>query len=150
MKYLNQKGDTIVEVLLAIAIVSAVLGGAFVSVNNSYVGTRQSQERGEALKLLEGQLERLKEASRSSATDVYTGPNPFCIIPNPAPLPASPLLVVADSNAGCQQGSRYRLSIRRGSDGSTFTARATWPASGSTTGAQDEVTLTYRVYNDED
>ena len=79
MKGLSNGGDTIVEVLIAIAVVSAVLGGAFVSANRSLNMSRQSQERGEALKLAEGQVERVK--SLGTSADLY-GPttlSPFCI-----------------------------------------------------------------------
>lgn len=134
---LNQTGDTIVEVLLAIAVVSAVLGGAFVSTNNSFRGTQRSQERAEAMKLLEGQLELLKEASKSPTTTVFgpSGPNPFC------------LDNTLNQIAPCQQGTdnRYNLSIQR-SGSETFTARATWDRLGG--GGQDQVTLMYRLYDE--
>jgi Tfp pilus assembly protein PilV len=55
----SQTGDTIVEVLLSIAVLSSVLGGAFVSANHSLKSTRAAQERGEALKLVESQVEQL-------------------------------------------------------------------------------------------
>ena len=61
MKTLSQAGDTIVEVLIAIAVTSMVLTGAFVSTRQSTLGTRKSQERVEALKVAEEQLERLRE-----------------------------------------------------------------------------------------
>lgn len=56
---MNSRGDTIVEVLLAIAIVSVVLGGAFVSANRSLRGTQVSKERLEAVNVSKGQAEIL-------------------------------------------------------------------------------------------
>src|SRR5438309_3169170 len=73
---LNSAGDTIIEVLLALAVLASVLGGAYVSSNRSLSGARDAQERGEALKLVEEQLERLRAV-------VKTLPNnttPFCLI----------------------------------------------------------------------
>jgi type II secretory pathway pseudopilin PulG len=61
MRGLKQTGDTIVEVLIAILVASTVLAGAFVSAQHSLTGTRQSQERSEALKVAEVQLEHLRE-----------------------------------------------------------------------------------------
>lgn len=144
LKRLGNRGDTIVEVLLAIAVVSAVLGGAYVATNRSLGGVRQSQERGEALKFVEGQLERLKEAAQTDpalpANDVFiTSTNPFCL--------NNSLAVQNPGSASCNQGtdSRYHLEIERSlaDDTYTFTARATWTRLG---GAQDELELIYRTY----
>ena len=46
----SSRGDTIVEVLLAIAITSVVLAGAYVAVSGSMKASRAAQERGEAVK----------------------------------------------------------------------------------------------------
>jgi type II secretory pathway pseudopilin PulG len=138
LKRLDKRGDTIVEVLLAIAVVSAVLGGAFVATNRSLGGVRQSQERGEALKLVEGQLERLKESVRTDTNPpVFTTPtNPFCLNDS--------LAVQNTGNPACNQG-RYRLDISRSASGDTYTfvARATWDR---LSGGQDQVNIRYRAY----
>lgn len=142
MKRLNTKGDTIVEVLLAIAVVSAVLGGAFVATNRSLNGVRQSQERGEALKLVEGQLERLKEAAATDTSGVvFTTPtDPFCLNDG--------LAVQSPGSAVCNQGpdGRYRLEIDRSppdDDVYTFTASARWERLG---GGTNEVLIRYKTY----
>jgi type II secretory pathway pseudopilin PulG len=136
MRKLNEIGDTIVEVMLAIAVVSAVLGGAFVSSNKSLQGARQSQERGEAMKLLEGQLERMKQLSGSTGSNLFTQSAPFCVNDTPA--------IRLASDAACRQGTdgRYALSITRNAN--TFTALATWDRIGG--GGQDRVQLIYRIY----
>lgn len=138
IKRLNNRGDTIVEVLLAIAVVSAVLGGAYVATNRSLSGVRQSQERGEALKHVEGQIERLKEAARTDPdSPIFTTPtNPFCL--NDSLVPQAP------TSATCNQ-DRYRLEITRTltDDTYTFNTRASWTRLG---GAQDQVNIRYRAY----
>ena len=142
LKRLTQTGDTIVEVLLAIAIVSAVLGGAYASTSGSLSGSRRSQERGEAVKLLQGQLERLNEAAHSPTVNLLTAPNPFCLI-----VSGGVLTPVAATNPGCQQGvgSRYRLSIQRA--GNVYTATAQWDrVGGGGTSGQDQVVMIYRIY----
>lgn len=132
-KYLGSRGDTIVEVLIAIAVVSGVLGGAYVSASRSLNGSRQSQERGEALKLAEGQLERIKAATTSATTMTA----PFCMDSNNNP--------VAASNSACKPnlgGPIYTETINR--SGNTFTVQISWDRAGG--GGNENATLVYRVY----
>lgn len=147
MKYLGSRGDTIVEVLLAIAVASAVLGGAYVSANRSLNGTRQAQERAEAVKFVEGQLERLKEVAKTDTTVFNTPPNPFCITETSTPSGVQ-LNRVVSGDPGCRQGTdgRYALQIQRDTSGgtTTFTASARWDRVGG--GGQDQVILVYRMY----
>jgi prepilin-type N-terminal cleavage/methylation domain-containing protein len=72
-----QSGDTIVEVLIAIAIISLVLTGAFSTTHASLLATRTSQEHAEALKLLEGQIENIRAYNVSPPSPINT--EPFCI-----------------------------------------------------------------------
>ena len=55
---LNSVGDTMIEVLIAISIVSVVLVGAFASSNRSLNSTQPSNDRDLALRLTESQLAR--------------------------------------------------------------------------------------------
>jgi Tfp pilus assembly protein PilV len=80
-----EAGDTIVEVLVAIVIVATILGGAYVTASHSLLNVRESQERGEALNLAEGQVEALRWLAMSvntatSGNTVFNDPNLFCII----------------------------------------------------------------------
>lgn len=56
----NSSGDTIVEVLIAIVVASAVLVGAFTVANRSSIQIRAAQERSEAQKLTAAIIERIK------------------------------------------------------------------------------------------
>lgn len=76
---INSTGDTIVEVLIAIAVVSLVLAGAFTSTRRSANSTRTSQESGEALKLAESQVEQIKSAIDNNTPDVLGAGN-FCLL----------------------------------------------------------------------
>jgi type II secretory pathway pseudopilin PulG len=60
MKRLNSSGDTIVEVLICLAIMGFTLGAAYSIANRSLLSIRDAQERGEATKYAEIQLERLR------------------------------------------------------------------------------------------
>lgn len=59
LRRLHQAGDTMVEVLISMAIVSMILGGAYVTSNKSLLATRDAQEHVQALKLADAQLELL-------------------------------------------------------------------------------------------
>lgn len=147
---LNQRGDTIVEVLLALLVLGAVLAGAYVSSSSSLRGTRMAQERGEALKLIEGQLERIK----SNPSAFISQPGYFCVdlasglavsgfSPNPpADASADPLSGYPSS---CRQGNiPYYVSIIRDGANGTYAARARWVRIGG--GSNQEVKISYRVY----
>ncbi|MBI1856817.1 prepilin-type N-terminal cleavage/methylation domain-containing protein [Candidatus Saccharibacteria bacterium] len=65
---LAMRGDTIVEVLIAITIIGIVLSGAYVAVNSSLNASQDSLERSSGTKLAESQLERLKSVSDDEIT----------------------------------------------------------------------------------
>lgn len=144
----KERGDTIVEVLIAIAVISLVLGGAYVTTNRSLIATRAAEERGNALKLTESQVEQLKGLAKTNPDAIFGSgtPMPFCI------PPTTSLPVIATS-AECKLGASgtpttvqpvYSLSINRASDGNTFTVTNQWvDASGRIT---DSLRLIYRVY----
>lgn len=75
---IRERGDTIVEVLLCLAICGLVLGTSYASASRNIKGIRTTQERGEALKIAEGQLESLRGNGYSSPT------GSFCIKDSPA------------------------------------------------------------------
>lgn len=80
MKYtrrLNQVGDTIVEVMIAVVVLSLTIGGAYGIATRSLRAGRQAQERGEALKLAESQLENIKAQATQPGTTIFTTSN-FC------------------------------------------------------------------------
>jgi type II secretory pathway pseudopilin PulG len=58
--YKNQFGDTIVEVMIAIVVLGAALGGAFAISNRSTRTTQANHERYQAQVLANSQAERLK------------------------------------------------------------------------------------------
>lgn len=59
-KQTNQKGDTIIEVMLAIAVVGMVLGASYNIANRALMTGRYAQEQTEALKIAESEIEMLK------------------------------------------------------------------------------------------
>lgn len=140
-----ERGDTIVEVLIAIAVISMILGGAFIMTNRSLQGTRDAQERVNATKLVEGQIEQIKNLAATNDVLLFGAgvPASYCI--------NSVGAVVASTDAACSVGPdgtpttnepRFGLAITRA--GNTFTIRSTWTNVRGDT--QNNVEMKYRVY----
>lgn len=161
VKLFNETGDTIVEVLMAIAIISIILGGAFVSANHSLANSRQAQERGEALKIAESQFEQLrlyaKDPSKSPAMfdttrdfciDSSGNVVPFTIVPNYDPSHDFPALANDDYSGVPAQCvfSFYHVSINYrypGAD-SLFTMAIRWDRSISA--SKDQIIMSYKLH----
>ncbi|HZM64663.1 MAG TPA: hypothetical protein VFB59_06010 [Candidatus Saccharimonadales bacterium] len=150
LQQLRERGDTIVEVLIAISVVSLILGGAYVTTNRSLLATRAAEERGNALKLAESQVEQLKGLAKTDPNSIFgaSTPMPFCI----SKATGKPILATnpdcAVNAAGDASSTQpvYTISINRGSapDDNTFTVTNSWTdASGRIT---DNLRLIYRVY----
>ncbi len=135
MKTLNTVGDTILEVLLCITVLSMVLAGAFVTSNKSLNASRQAEERGEAIKLAEGQLERVKSLGKTASAPIYSVSSPFCI----------DSLNAITAPPACNQtfgGAVYIVSVERVSNDYTVLVR--WDRAGG--GGQDRSSIVYRLY----
>ena len=148
VRKLAERGDTIVEVLISIAVVSLILGGAYVTTNKSLQGTRAAQERSDALKLVEGQLETIKAvAGAGTATSDQLFANglvqPFCMANQ---------VIVQSSDAKCTMSAKgsptasqpaYKIEITR-PDTNTFVIKATWAAIERK--GTNSLDMTYRIY----
>lgn len=73
----KQRGDTIVEVLLAMSVIGLVLGASFGIANRSVRLGQEAQERTEALKIAETQLEMLRSEFKVNVA-LLTRSTPFC------------------------------------------------------------------------
>jgi len=84
LKRLNHRGDTIVEVLIAIAILGAIIGGGYSIATRSLNGVRISQERSEATKIAESQIETFKSKfySAKSEPELFAALN-LVVTPHP-------------------------------------------------------------------
>ncbi len=79
----TERGDTIIEVLIAMTVIGLVLAASFGIANRAALTGRSAQDRTEALKLAESQLELLKGHLGQTG---FNGPafSSFCIDPNAA------------------------------------------------------------------
>jgi len=145
LKHIKERGDTIVEVLIAISVVSLILAGAYVTTNRSLLATRSAEERGNALKLAESQVEQLKGLAKSDPTSIFgaSTPMPFCV----SHTTNKPVIATNPDCALDASGNAtgiYNLSVNRGSDGNTFTISNQWvDVSGK---INDSLQLIYRIY----
>lgn len=129
-----------------IGILSLVLSGAFVLTNRSLQSARSAQERLSAIKLVESQVEQIKNVAGTVNSPAIFGtsvPNPFCIN-------ASGVVVTA-SDAACTMGTdgntatgqpAYKISVSR--SGSDFTITNQWDS--ATGRGKENIIIKYRVY----
>jgi Tfp pilus assembly protein PilV len=143
----QQSGDTIVEVLIAIVVIATVLTGGFLLSRSSLKAVRASEERSQALNLLQGQVEALRTAAGRANTlsgtpDFTINNTKFCMDSSGQPK--------AYTAADCDNrgdNNLYNLSITsQGKPDATgnvlFLATAQWP---SLDGGNDQIQLYYKV-----
>ncbi len=170
MRRITNRGDTIIEVLIAILIISVLLGTAYSTVSHSANNARQSQERSVAIGLMESQTERLKTLASTPGNTVFKYVNWSCVNnsnqikeatdpahlrPNSAVNPPyldpnqddfSEYTNVCTDSA---HGIPYYLSIQREDSGSThnFIVRVRWErAGGGNSGGHEQASVNYRLW----
>ena len=149
MKRLNQTGDTIVEIMIALSITSFLLVVAYTTASKSLTGAQQSQDRGQAIKVAESQAEALR-----ILTSPATAPGTFCMSNDATPvvttlsvsIPVDFSSDTASSYAvGCVQGI-YRISVVHSAipNPNFFTIRVRWLRANEL--GIDEVSINYSVF----
>ncbi len=126
---IGTRGDTIIEILLAIAVLSLVLSVSYGLSNRSAQAVRQAQERGEAQKIAEEQLEFMR--------GYFSPDQPWedrCF--NEDGNPSSD-----DGECHRGPGGRYNI-VDIEQSGNTFTVHLNWP---NVTGGTDELSLAYKL-----
>lgn len=139
VKRLGNRGDTIVEVLLALAVLGSALGIGYATANNSLKGTVQAQEHSQALKIAQDQAERLQANNTLSA--LYTS-TPYCLTSANTKVPVTP-------PGSCTDNNLYNKSIVYTGSSATdpngyFTITVSWASIKGT--GNDKVQLNYKVH----
>lgn len=145
-----QRGDTIVEVLVSIAVIGAVLSGAYVVVSSNTKNNQSAQERSTAVKLAESQLELLRSYVATPPGTLPLGG--FCLedgasvskhtISSSLPAPSN---TVPGYPPQCQIDSRYMIGIQTGAGDAelrSYTIFVTWD---SLSGGRSQVSIAYKV-----
>lgn len=157
-----QRGDTILEVLISVAVLSLVMASSFALATRSTQTNRQAAERGEAQKIAQAEMEKLKlylstpgavlptQGSYFCMNDLATGTVALSGIglpsdPNADLTFSSPLY----SNPSCKSGDFYYHFIQRGTGSdqkNTYTSSVRWPSPNGK--LVNQSAMTHRVYPD--
>ncbi len=161
----QQKGDTIVEVLIALAIIGAVIAGAYATATRSIRLTQQSQERTRATKLAEQQLEAIRSIASSGDANsqiIYGSSDGFCVA-NPdagssdtvaqfdasATIPQNEqdaILTSGDPDgnypAACLYDDFYHVHVAKSDTVDRFTVTVRWERLG---GGIDQIRVVYGI-----
>jgi type II secretory pathway pseudopilin PulG len=154
IKNISRAGDTIIEVLIALSVIGAVIGGAYASASRSLNVGRQAQERAEATRVAESQVEAIKALLIENKSDIGDSPE-FCITTNNevqdtnssrGSITKSAVLSVGTSaseyNAACVFGpNRYFTSVSKNNN--LYSVLVRWERIG---GGIDEIQMLYRAY----
>lgn len=151
----SSRGDTIIEVLISIAVIGLALGAGYTLSSRSFRTGVGAVERTEALALAQGQVEFLKDAQLGGTmgtTQAYAlglaGTNPtnpsFCFDTSSGAKNA-PNLNPSTYPAACTKiNGRYDMQITYNTpQANVFNIVASWPAFGGS--GQDQLTLYYKV-----
>lgn len=137
----NSRGDTIVEVLVSIAILSIVLGTAYITSSSSLRRGTDAGSRNQAVGYAQEQIERIKNIANSGSGTVPTNPR-FCFDPdNP---PDDPATILGPSATCTIDNTPYSVVVEYDPAPSrkVYKVTVTWESAG---GGQDEMLLYYRA-----
>ncbi len=130
-----KRGDTIIEVMLSMAIIGLVLAAAYRTASTNLKTSRFTQERTEALKHAESQIEFMKSLEGTNRTDLFNQGSNFCLSSSSLPV------FQAAGTPACTQGF-YAYFIQR--TGDVFVTIVRWTPPGGIDTNKAEVKLTYR------
>jgi len=136
-----QAGDTIVEVMIAIAIISSVLVGAFLVSSTSTRSVQDTGERAQALQLAQSQVEMIRSYVADGGT--FAGSSPYCMVSQSGQYTYK--TSVGDANNcdpadNASRGAQFRPSFTK--NGPNYTVTVGWEGLKSAANIQ----LTYRIY----
>ncbi len=151
-RHLNSAGDTIVEVLIVLAVLGLAISVSYATANKSLLNGRQAQENSEATALVQSQIEILRTIAGNA--NIFTN-HLFCVntdgsvvtdFSGPTATTLSGLINPSYSEYpdNCTRGL-YHIAIEyTSSPEDTFTVQAKWDdARGD---GQDSVRLSYRLH----
>lgn len=137
----DQRGDSIVEVLIAIAIVSLVLVSGYVISNKNAQAIQNNEERVQAQHIVEAQIDALR-AKCGLSTDSTCFTSGDCFVGADERDPS-------DSGSPCDQsqpgsGATYHVAVS-GPASNVYTVAVTWTSIGAASNDDSNVTMYYRL-----
>jgi Tfp pilus assembly protein PilV len=138
----HERGDTIVEVMISLIVISSILVGAFLVARTSSRNIRSSEEHSQALNLLQGQVELLRtyaiaEPAKTPKLPTTNG-TPFCMKDDGTYTPAACTI----PNSAVNSSYNYTLTVKQikpaNTDptsriAATYEFSIKWPAQNGTT-----------------
>lgn len=152
--HLKNRGDTIIEVMIVLAVLGLAISISYTTANRSLLAARQAQENAKATQILHSQIEELRylapaETTAGGPKDIFR-PGPFCIkkvaADDYAVVTAPP---AASPDPACYEvDSLYDITITYQNSPpdfpDTFTLSVSWT---DVTGqGQNSVQMNYRVH----
>lgn len=140
----HQRGDTIVEVMIVLAVLGSAIAIGYQTANRSLKSTRAAQENAYATSLLDSQVEEIR-ALTPGVVDIYQDHLRFCVDTKPA-VSVAHRFGTAAYDANCTNiENLYTIDDYYNVATNTFTLKATWDDPlGSN--VPSSVTTVYRVY----
>lgn len=143
-----QNGDTLVEVMICIAVIGLALGTGYALTNRSFKYGLSAAERSQAQAIAQGQAEFIKNAALSGTPDQYTsgGAGNFCIYDGNGDGGGSMSVgSIQTSPNVCQNfnGSIYTVRINYAPGTQVFTIKTLWDS--TTSSSTNQTTLYYKL-----
>lgn len=135
---LASSGDTIIEVMIVLAVLGLAIGLAYSTAHRSLLDARQAQENSEATQMVQSQIEALRTMTQSAAPNNIFQGGPYCL------SQTAPYTIITGNS--CTFGAiGYHIDITyTASPTDTFTVKATWPDIFGE--GNDTVTMNYRLH----
>jgi type II secretory pathway pseudopilin PulG len=115
----NKAGDTIVEVLIALTILSLAMSISYSVTNSSITALSAARSSARATALLQKQIELLRISSINNPSN-WVAANTYCIDESVTP-PTPPMTIQTPGNCTFDG---YKIGITKSSN--IYTAKATW------------------------
>ncbi len=154
MLKLNRAGDTIVEVMVVLAILGMAIGISYATATSSLLANRSAQENSEATLLVQSQIEQLRNfvSIDSGFFNNQSGTVSFCFDTTGSFIPINDPIDYSKYPAGCGLvNGIYNVSITRlavdpasGAIINKFTGKVVWDNVQGR--GQDSTTLVYRLH----
>lgn len=138
----NQEGDTIVEVLISLAVLGMIVAGAYSIVNAALRNSRQAQERSEATKIAESQVETIKAIPNQTGRFCFNGSTKIAFSETPpADFQQDDFTTYPEQCKGFN--SLYNVFVDKTAE--TYTVTVRWDRIG---GGKEQAQLVYRGYQE--
>ena len=147
---LNQFGDTIIEVMIVLAVLGLAIGISYSTASRSLLNARQAQENSHAAELVQSQVEELRTMTGNISTDpnyIYRAGG-FCIFNGNTVSPLGGTdptdYSIFPIGSPCVMDGLYHIAISYDGTTDNFQVQAAWDdVLGQ---GQDTVTLIYRLH----